>query len=318
MTATVSLVIPCFNEEATIGATLAELARHMDARLRWEVVAVNDGSVDRTLPILQAHQPPCFDLVIVDLSRNFGKEAAITAGLDHASGDAVIVMDADLQDPPALLAPMIAHWEAGAEVVLARRVDRRSDTAAKRWSARGFYRVINWLSDIPIPENVGDFRLLDRCVVEALKRLPENRRFMKGLFAWAGFRTVTVEYARPERSGGRSKFDFWRLWNLALEGVTSFSTAPLRIWTYVGTLIALAAFAYGAYIVVRTLVHGVDVPGYASLLAAILFLGGIQLIGLGMIGEYLGRTYAEAKRRPVYIARAVLRRPARTAAAPPA
>lgn len=304
----ISLVIPCYNEEQTLAVTLAEVARHLDTRYAWELVLVNDGSADRTLEVAANCAPAGVDLVLVDLSRNFGKEAAITAGLDHADADAVAILDADLQDPPALLPKMIERWEAGAEVVLARRADRRTDTLAKQLTARGFYRVINWLSDIGIPDDVGDFRLLDRAVVEALRRLPENRRFMKGLFAWAGFRTEAVEYVRPERAGGKSKFNFWRLWNLAWEGVTSFSTMPLRVWTYVGVLIALLAFGYGSYIVLRTLIQGVDVPGYASLLTAVLFLGGIQLIGLGVIGEYLGRTYVESKRRPVYIARAVTRR----------
>jgi glycosyltransferase involved in cell wall biosynthesis len=304
----ISVVIPFFNEEANVAETVRQLRQHLLAldRYAWQIVAVNDGSRDSTLARLQDVVPAGFDLTIVDLSRNFGKEAALTAGLDHADGDAVVVLDADLQDPPALLKDMLARWEAGYEVVLAVRRDRRSDTLFKRVSARGFYRIINWLSDIAIPENVGDFRLMDRCVVEALRQLPENRRFMKGLFAWAGFRSTSLDYVRPERSAGRTKFSAWRLWNLALEGVTSFSTAPLRIWTYLGFVIALLAFCYGAFIVARTLIEGVDVPGYASLLTVVLFLGGIQLIGLGVLGEYLGRTYVEAKRRPTYVVRSVV------------
>jgi glycosyltransferase involved in cell wall biosynthesis len=307
---TISLVIPCFDEAEGISETLRQLSRHLDQKYMWEIVAINDGSKDATLKVLSEFQPAGFDLVIVDLSRNFGKEAALTAGLDHATGSAVVVLDADLQDPPELLGALIERWNAGYEVVLARRIDRRNDSYLKRASAHGFYRVINWLSDVAIPADVGDFRLMDRRVVDAIRGLSENRRFMKGLFAWAGFRSATIEYVRPERSAGRTKFNAWKLWNLALEGVTSFSTLPLRIWTYLGFVIALLAFVYGGFIVIRTLVEGVDVPGYASLLTVVLFLGGIQLIGLGVLGEYLGRTYSEAKRRPSYLVREIIQKPA--------
>jgi glycosyltransferase involved in cell wall biosynthesis len=240
---------------------------------------------------------------IVDLSRNFGKEAALTAGIDAAVGDAVIPIDADLQDSPELIARLVQEWKRGFEVVLAKRADRRTDSLAKRLTACWFYRVHNHICDPQLPENVGDFRLMDRKVVDAIKRLPERRRFMKGIFAWVGFRSTTVEYVRDPRSAGSSRFTGWKLWNLALEGITSFSTAPLRIWTYLGLAVASLAFAYAALIVVRTAIYGIDVPGYASLLAVTLFLGGIQLIGLGVLGEYLGRVYSEAKQRPVYIVR---------------
>lgn len=304
----VSLVVPVYNEAAGIAHSLAVIdAAVAGLPYRFEIVVVNDGSRDGTLDVLERAQVSA-RLVVVDLSRNFGKEAALSAGLALAEGDAVIPLDADLQDPPSLIPQLLAQWEQGHEVVLARRVDRSSDGYFKRRSAAAFYAFINRLSDVPIPEDVGDFRLMDRCVVDALNRIGENRRFMKGLFAWAGFRTATVDYARPERAMGASKFNGWKLWNLALEGITSFSTLPLRIWTYLGGAIALGALAYMAYIVVRTLVHGVDAPGYASLMSAILFIGGIQLIGLGIIGEYLGRTYMEAKRRPPFVVRRIHRR----------
>ena len=304
----ISLVIPFYNEEENVDNTLAEIARFVDReRYQWEVVAINDGSRDRTLEKLQAARPEAFDLVVVDLSRNFGKEAALSAGLAHASGDAIIPLDADLQDPPALIPEMLAKWEEGFDVVLARRSDRSSDGFLKRSSAVGFYRVINKLSEVKIPENVGDFRLMDRRVVEVVGTLPESRRFMKGLFAWAGFRTTSVDYVRPERLLGTTKFSGWKLWNFALEGITSFSITPLKIWTYIGFLVALGAFAYGAIVIMRTLFFGIDVPGYASLISIVLFMSGLQLIGLGVIGEYLGRVYLESKRRPPYVIRSVQR-----------
>ena len=212
-------------------------------------------------------------------------------------------MDVDLQDPPELILEMIESWRQGNDVVLARRVDRGTDTWAKRVSATWFYRIHNWMADPIIPENVGDFRLMDRSVVDALNQIPETRRFMKGLFAWVGFKTSVVDYVRPTRAAGQGKFNGWRLWNLALEGLTSFGTAPLRIWTYIGSGVALISLIYGFFIVFRTLVQGIDVPGYASLFVTVTFLGGIQLLGIGILGEYLGRTYVESKRRPVYVVR---------------
>lgn len=229
----------------------------------------------------------------------------MTAGLDMARGDAVIPLDADLQDPPSLIAEMLAAWQAGAEVVLARRADRAADSMMKRKSASWFYRLHNRLSHTQIPENVGDFRLMDRVVVAALRQLPERQRFMKGLFAWVGFKTVTIDYVRAERAAGDSKFTGFALWNFAMEGFTSFSTAPLKIWTYVGALGALGTFAYGAFIVVRTLIFGTDVAGYASLLVAVLFFGSMQLMSIGLLGEYIGRIYVETKQRPTYLIRKI-------------
>ena len=302
----ISLVCPFFQEEAVIPAFFERLTAVLAGQdLRVEIVCVNDGSSDGTLAALQAAQQRHPGVVVVDLSRNFGKEAALTAGIDLATGDAVIPIDADLQDPPELILQMIEQWRAGYEVVLARRVDRSTDIFSKRLSAALFYKVHNLLSETKIPENVGDFRLMDRVVVEALKRLPERRRFMKGLFAWVGFKTACIDYARAERVAGESKFNGWRLWNFAIEGITGFSIAPLKFWTYTGSIIALTSLVYASWIVIRTLVFGIVLPGYASLLVAILFLGGVQLVGIGLLGEYVGRVYVETKQRPVYVIRKV-------------
>ena len=307
----ISVVICCYNEEPAIRPLfegLAALERALP-ECEIEIVCVNDGSADGTLDALLAAQRGRARVVVLDLSRNFGKEAALSAGLAHASGDAVIPMDADLQDPPEVVPEMVAKWREGFEVVLAKRSDRSADALSKRVAAGWFYRLHNAMSDIRIPADVGDFRLMDRCVVEVLNALPENRRFMKGLFAWAGFRTATVEYRRAPRSAGTSRFGGRGLWNLAVEGFTSFSLVPLRVWSWVGAFVAAGSLAYGAWILVRTLIYGRDWPGYASIFTAILFLGGLQLIGIGIIGEYLGRTYLEAKRRPAYVVRKVFREP---------
>jgi polyisoprenyl-phosphate glycosyltransferase len=305
----VSLVIPMFNEAEVI----APLFEQLDAVLsslkayQFEIVCVNDGSTDATLAALRQKRLTHNHITVVDLSRNFGKEAALSAGLFVANGDAVIPIDADLQDPPEVIAELLAKWEEGFEVVLAKRGDRSSDSMAKRITARSFYRIHNAVADVEIPPDVGDFRLMDRVVINALNDLPEGRRFMKGLFAWVGFKTTTIEYRRDPRVAGSSKFNAWKLWNFALEGVASFSISPLRIWTYIGGVIALAAMSWGAWIALRTLIWGIDLPGYASLLVAVLFLGGLQLIGIGMIGEYLGRAFMESKRRPAYLIREVVR-----------
>jgi len=302
---TVSIVAPFYNEAGGVARFFAELAAALGQlpAYRFEIVCVDDGSSDATLAELVALTQRDARVRVLELSRNFGKEAALTAGIDAARGDAVIAIDADLQDPPELIARLLEPWSAGADVVLARRTDRSSDSFLKRTSAGLFYRIHNRLSSVQIPENVGDFRLLDRRVVDALKTLPERQRFMKGLFAWIGFKTVAVDYARRSRSSGTSKFSGWRLWNFALEGITSFSTVPLRVWTYVGALGALATFLYALFIIARVLILGIDVPGYASLLVAILFLGSLQLLSVGVLGEYIGRVYLETKQRPVYLVR---------------
>jgi len=300
-----SLVVPVFNEAETVDLFInrtSEVFRG-ESLLHLEIVFVNDGSTDDTLERLVRRQKRDPRLKIVDLSRNFGKEAALTAGLQLAKGQVVVPIDVDLQDPPELIFKMISKWREGYEVVLGRRINRDSDSWAKRVSANWFYRIHNKISDPKLPENVGDFRLMDRCVIEALRELPESRRFMKGLFAWVGFRTAYVDYIRPERIAGTTKFNSWKLWNFALEGITGFSTDPLRIWTYLGFVVSFISFLFAVFIFLKVLMHGVDVPGYASLMIAVTFLGGLQLIGIGVIGEYLGRTYMESKRRPIFLVR---------------
>ena len=300
-----SLIVPVFNEIETVEIFLEKVIKVFERQpsIVLEFVFVNDGSTDATLEKLLECQKRDDRIVVVDLSRNFGKEAALTAGLQAAKGAVVVPIDVDLQDPPEVILEMIAKWREGCEVVLGRRIDRDSDSWAKRASANWFYRIHNKISTPKLPENVGDFRLMDRQVVDALKELPESRRFMKGLFAWVGFRTGYVDYARPERVAGTTKFNGWKLWNLALEGVTSFSTDPLRIWTYLGLIVSMFSFIFAVSIIFKVLIHGIDVPGYASMMVAITFLGGLQLIGIGVIGEYLGRTYVESKRRPIFIVR---------------
>ncbi len=302
-----SLVVPVYNEADTVGLFVEKVAQVLgsEEQIELEMVFVNDGSNDDTLARLMDLQALDSRLLVIDLSRNFGKEAALTAGIDEARGDVVVPIDVDLQDPPELVLQMLAKWREGYEVVLARRIDRNSDTWAKRVSASWFYRMHNRMASPKIPENAGDFRLMDRCVVEALKTMPESCRFMKGLFAWVGFRTTQVEYFRQKRVAGTTKFNGWKLWNFALEGITGFSTDPLRVWTYVGMTVSLVSVLFAIFIGVKVLVAGVDVPGYASLMVAVSFLGGLQLMGIGVIGEYLGRTYIESKRRPVYFVRRI-------------
>ncbi|WP_050477502.1 glycosyltransferase family 2 protein [Herbaspirillum rhizosphaerae] len=301
----VSIVAPFYNEGEGVVLFWNAIREILDAMPAYdfEVICVDDGSKDDTLQQLISIAAQDQRFRVVELSRNFGKEAALTAGIDAAVGDAVIPIDADLQDPPELISAMIAEWEKGAEVVLARRMDRSTDTYMKRKTAELFYRFHNRLSHIKIPENVGDFRLMDRTAVDVLKQLPERQRFMKGLFAWVGFKTTTVDYKRSAREVGTTKFSGWKLWNFALEGITSFSTAPLKLMTYIGGAGTLITLFYALYIVFRTLIHGVDVPGYASLLVAVLFVGSLQLIGIGILGEYVGRIYMETKQRPTYVVR---------------
>ncbi|MFM0504631.1 glycosyltransferase family 2 protein [Paraburkholderia caffeinilytica] len=300
-----SLVVPFFNEEEMIGAFFSAVTPVLEAidGVRFEIVCVNDGSRDDTLRMLMGMSNEDSRIRVIDLTRNFGKEAALSAGLDEARGAIVIPFDADLQDPPRIIPLLVEKWREGYDVVVAKRVNRLTDSFLKRESAAIFYRIHNAMCETKIPENVGDFRLITREVVDALKRLPETRRFMKGLFAWVGYRTAVVDYVREPRVAGRSKFSGWKLWNFALEGFTSFSTLPLRVWTYVGSFVALGAILYASFLIVRTLIQGVAVPGYASLISAVLLLGGVQLIGIGVLGEYIGRIYYESKNRPVYLIR---------------
>lgn len=301
---TLSIVCPMRDEEESVEAFFGKLLPVLRSlNEEFEVICVNDGSRDATLErLLEARrQEP--RIRVLDLSRNFGKEAAMTCGLDHVRGRAIVPIDADLQDPPELIAEMLKAWQQGFEVVLAQRTDRSTDGYLKRKTAEWFYRVHNAISRPVIMPNVGDYRLMDKKVVDALKRLPERCRFMKGLFSWVGFRQAVIPYARETRKTGKSKFSSWRLWNFALDGITSFSTVPLRIWTYLGLVIAMVSFLYGSFIVGRTLLYGRDMPGYASLITVMLFLGGVQLIGLGVLGEYMSRIHNETKGRPVYIIR---------------
>jgi glycosyltransferase involved in cell wall biosynthesis len=302
----ISVVVPVKNEERGIVPFVDRVAPILDrvaADEAWEILFVDDGSSDETYAaILAAHvrEPRVRAL---SLSRNFGKEAALSAGLDHARGQAVVPMDVDMQDPPEVLPEMVAKWREGFEMVFGVRRCRDSDPLPKRLTAGLYYRAHNWISDDKIPENAGDFRLLDRKVVEVIRQLPERNRFMKGLFSWCGFRQAAVEYDRAERIVGSTKFSYWKLWTLAIDGITSASTVPLRVWSYVGASIAFLALCYALFIVGRTVLFGVGVPGYASIMVSVLFLGGVQLISLGILGEYVGRILTETKQRPLYVIR---------------
>lgn len=298
----ISIVVAFYNEENAIVHFFQEMDR-VTASLNCtiEYVCVNDGSRDRTLEMLRAQLAAGRRMRIINFARNFGKEAAMTAGLEQARGDAAIVIDADLQDPPATILEFVAKWREGYDVVYGVRSSRETDTWLKRTTAHAFYRLFNSITSVPIPPDVGDFRLMDRRVVAALLTLPERNRFMKGLFAWVGFRQTGVECVREARVAGKSSWNYPRLWNFAIDGLTSFSIVPLRMASMAGAIISLVGFAYAAYLMIRTLVFGVDVPGYASIMVVMIFVGGVQLLCLGLIGEYLGRLYIEAKGRPLYI-----------------
>lgn len=298
----ISLVVPVFNEEDTI-PIFYKTAREFEGLQQHEIeiVFINDGSIDATESIINALAVSDPLVVPLSFTRNFGKEPALFAGLDHATGEAIIPIDVDLQDPIEVIPHLIEKWLAGADMVLAKRSDRSTDGRLKRKTAEWFYKLHNKISNPQIEENVGDFRLMSREVVENIKLLPERNLFMKGILSWVGGKTDVVEYARAERVAGDSKFNGWKLWNLALEGITSFSTLPLRMWTYIGLFVAGVAFLYGTWMIIDTLVFGNAVRGYPSLLVSILFLGGIQLIGIGVLGEYIGRIYIEVKQRPRYI-----------------
>ena len=300
-----SVVAPMYNEEDNIAAFFAALMPVLEGLgLSYEVICVDDGSTDSTLEKLMAVRAEEGRIKVVSLSRNFGKDMALSAGLDHAGGDAVVPIDTDLQDPPELIAEMIATWRQGYDVVYAVRTSRRhSDSALKRGSASLFYRTFNLLVDTNIPRDTGDFRLMDRAVVEALRQLPERTRFMKGLFTWVGFRQTGITYERKARHAGDTKWSWWRLWNFALDGITSFSTLPLRFWAYLGLVISALSFVYLVFLIIQVMISGIDVPGYASLMVVVLFLGGLQMLTLGIFGEYLGRLFDEVKGRPLYIVR---------------
>lgn len=301
-----SAVIPFLNEEECIPGLIKELDNSLrKLGIPFELVLVDDGSRDNSVAVAKEElgKRQHITATILSLSRNFGKEAALTAGLEAANGDVVVPLDADLQDPPALIESMLTHWRSGYDVVYAVRRQRAGESKTKRFTAYSFYRLMGRLSKTGIPADTGDFRLMDRSVVNALLQLPERNRFMKGLFGWVGFKQIAVYYDRDPRKLGQSNWNYWKLWNFALDGVTSFSRIPLQVWSYAGLAIAILALGYGSWMVLRTLLFGIDLPGYASLMTAILFLGGIQLIGMGVLGEYVGRIFEEVKRRPLYLVR---------------
>lgn len=296
-----SVVVPAYNEREVLPEFHRRLAAVLDnLSMRSEVVYVNDGSRDDTLDVIRSLRALDPRVSIVDLSRNFGKEVALTAGLDHAMGNAVVVIDADLQDPPELIPQLVAEWQSGIDVVYAKRTAREGESLLKKATAAGFYRLIRRVSRVEIPADTGDFRLLSRRAVEALKQLREQHRFMKGLFSWIGFPQKAVPYKRDPRFAGDTKWNYWKLWNFALEGFTSFTIAPLKIATYLGIVVALLSFLFAAWIVYKTIAFGDPVRGYPSLMVVVLFLGGVQLLFIGVMGEYLGRLFNESKGRPLY------------------
>jgi len=301
-----SVVVPVKNEEDGILPFVARVGPVLEVicdAAGWEILFVDDGSSDATLAAIVAANISDPRVRGLSLSRNFGKEAALSAGLDHARGNAVIPMDVDMQDPPEVLPEMVAKWREGHEMVFGVRRSRTEDSFVKRMTAGLFYRAHNMVSADKIPENAGDFRLMDRKVVDVIRAMPERNRFMKGLFAWAGFKQAAVEYDRAERETGTTKYNYWKLWTLALDGITSASTVPLRIWSYVGALVALFAIGFAGWLAIDTMIFGNAVPGYASIMTSVLFLGGIQLISLGVLGEYVGRILTETKQRPLYVVR---------------
>lgn len=300
-----TIIVPVYNEASGIEFFMQEFGKFTEKlpseKYSVELVFIDDGSVDGTAGVLQDVAARNAFVKVLVFSRNFGKEAALFAGLEHASGDAVVPMDVDLQDPFEVIPLMLEKYENGADVVLARRSSRGTDTFLKRFSAQWFYRLNNKMSTLKLEQNVGDFRLMTRQVVREIVRLQENQLFMKGLMSWVGFATEVVAYERPGRSEGNTKFNYRKLWSLAVQGITSFSTLPLKVWTYFGSFVAFISFLYGIKIIIEKLVFGINASGYASLMLAILFFGGVQLIGIGVLGEYIGRTYLETKRRPKYI-----------------
>jgi polyisoprenyl-phosphate glycosyltransferase len=297
----ISVIVPAFNEATGLDIFHGRLLSALAAMDSWEVIYVNDGSTDGTLSVIEALSRADDRVAVVSLSRNFGKEIAITAGLDHAAGDAVVVIDADLQDPPEVIPDLIAAWRAGFDMVYAKRRNRAGESWLKRGTARCFYRLMQRMGDLKLPEDTGDFRLMSRRVVDAVRQLREQHRFMKGLFAWVGYPTTFVLYDREPRCAGVSKWSYWKLWNLALEGITSFTVMPLKLATYVGLGVALVSVIYAVQVIVKTLIIGNPVAGYPSLMTVVLFLGGVQLMFLGVFGEYLGRVFNETKQRPLYL-----------------
>ena len=306
----VSVIIPVYNEAEVLPEFHTRLQSVLENNaIEYELIYVNDGSKDDSRNILETIRRAHAGISIINLSRNFGKENAMSAGLAAADGDVTILIDSDLQDPPELIPEMISEWKNGADIVNMQRSRRLGESAFKRLTAHIFYRVINCLSEVCVPRDVGDFRLLSRRVVDALNLLPESNRFMKGLFAWVGFNQVTLQYRRDPRAAGTTKWDYWKLWNFAIEGITGFSTTPLKISSYVGLIASLFAFGYAVFFMLKTMIFGESVSGFPTLIICILFLGGLQLLATGIVGEYLGRLFKESKSRPLYIIESHLRSP---------
>lgn len=308
-----SIVVPVLNEEESIPHFLnkiepigRQLLQDHSQLTSVEIVFVDDGSTDKTVETILGYKPTCVQVSVVKLSRNFRKDNALAAGLAHAIGDAVVPMDVDLQDPPELLMPMVKEWFKGALIVNARRASRSSEGFLKRITSKYFYAIFNKLSDYDVQPNVGDFRLIDRKVVDVINVMPERVRFMKGIFSWVGFNPVTIDYERPERAVGQTKWNYWKLWNFAIDGITASSTLPIRIWTYFGLALSLFSFLYAFFLGFRTLYYGIDVPGYASIMIVVLVIGAFNFLALGLIGEYLGRLTIEARGRPIYVVEDVM------------
>ncbi|ENO8808744.1 TPA: glycosyltransferase family 2 protein [Photobacterium damselae] len=299
-----SLIVPVYNEEESIETFIGAInTRLASIRSHIDIVFINDGSSDNTRTVIENQIRQDDSITLINLAKNFGKEAAMTAGLNYVEGDAAVILDVDLQDPPELILEFVRLWQTGEyDTVYGVRVDRSHDTFMKRFTAGGFYRFFNLLSSgTRLPENVGDFRLIDRSVIEAIKQLPERNRFMKGLLAWSSFRSIGVDFQRPERCAGDTKFNYWKLWNFAVDGIFSFTAWPLRVWGFIGLGISFLSFIFLMYVLISALFFGIHTPGYASTISVVLFLGGIQLISLGVIGGYISRIYVEVKQRPIYL-----------------
>lgn len=298
-----SVIVSMYNEEESLPLFFKEIRTVLDklSSYSYEIIAVDDGSTDGTFRVLSEYAKEDERIKIIKFSRNFGKEYGMMAGLKYCRGRAAVPIDVDLQDPPMLIADFVKKWEEGYDMIYGIRNDRTSDTLLKRFTAKLFYKIYNLMTRSPIPYNAGDYRLIDRKIIEAILSLKERNIFMKGVFGWTGFKTCGIKYVREKRKAGESKWNYWKLWNFALDGITASTTFPLRIWSYLGTLLSFLGMLYAFYIIVRTMVYGIDVPGYASLLVFILLLGGIQMIILGILGEYIGRIFIEVKRRPLYI-----------------
>jgi len=302
----IAIVIPAYNEEDNVEIAYKRLKEVLDfTNYDYELIFVDDGSKDNTLSKLLELYEKDKKVKVISLSRNFGKEIALSAGLDYVDADAVIPFDVDLQDPPEVIPKLIAKFEEGYDVVNAVRIKREGETFLKRFTSKAFYKIINILSDIEIPQDVGDFRLISKAALNAVKQIRERKRFMKGIFAWVGFKTTSVYYERAPRYAGKTKWNYFKLINLAIEGITSFSIAPLRLASLLGLFVSFVAFLYAMWIIIQKLVYGNPVKGYPSIMVAILFLGGVQLITIGIIGEYVGRIYEEVKQRPLYIVKKI-------------